>query len=257
VLNEILANETDLPLYEHTTDTHGYTDLNFALFDLVGKQFSPRIKDLKSQRLYKITGKDITESDYPPLKFTGTVNIDYLKKYADDMTRVAASLKTGTVTPSSLISKLQAYPRQNNLMYVLQSYGQLVKTIFICKYLLDISMRKKINSQLNKGEQLHGLRAYLWFGGDGVIRKKQENEQQITAQSLNLLTNIVIAWNAVYIQEIIKHLRLEGFEINETDFVHISPAPFEHINRLGKYSFDIDFEVADNGLRPLRKVSNF
>ena len=32
VLNEILANETDLPLYEHTTDTHGYTDLNFALF---------------------------------------------------------------------------------------------------------------------------------------------------------------------------------------------------------------------------------
>jgi hypothetical protein len=43
VLNEILANETDLPIYEHTTDTHGYTDLNFALFDLVGKQFSPRI----------------------------------------------------------------------------------------------------------------------------------------------------------------------------------------------------------------------
>jgi len=257
VLNEILANETDLPLNEHTTDTHGYTDLNFALFDLVGKQFTPRIKDLKSQRLYKITGKNITEPDYPPLKFTGTVNVDYLNRFADDMTRVAASLKTGTVTPSTLIGKLQAYPRQNNLMYVLQSYGQLVKTIFICKYLLDMTMRKKINSQLNKGEQLHGLRAYLWFGGDGVIRKKQENEQQITAQSLNLLTNIVIAWNAVYIQEIIKQLRLEGFEINETDFVHISPAPFEHINRLGKYSFDIEFEVDSNGLRPLRKVSDY
>ena len=92
------------------------------------------------------------------------------------MTRVAASLKTGAVTPSTLISKLQAYPKQNNLMYVLQSYGQLVKTIFICKYLLSKSMRKRINSQLNKGEQLHGLRLYLWFGGDGFIRKKQENE---------------------------------------------------------------------------------
>jgi hypothetical protein len=164
---------------------------------------------------------------------------------------------THTVTPSTLISKLQAYPRQNNLMYVLQSYGQLVKTIFICKYLLDITMRKKINAQLNKGEQLHGLRAYLWFGGDGVIRKKQENEQQITALSLNLLTNIVITWNTIYIQEIIKQLLSEGFEINEADFEHISPAPFEHINRLGKYSFDTDFEVAANGLRPLRNVSNF
>ena len=117
-------------------------------------------------------------------------------------------------------------------------------------------MRKKINSQLNKGEQLHGLRAYLWFGGDGVIRKKQENEQQITAQSLNLLTNIVIAWNTVYIQEIIQQLKLEGAEINEVDFEHISPAPFEHINRLGKYSFDSDFKVEDNGLRPLRKLSD-
>jgi len=257
VLNEILANETDLPLHEHTTDTHGYTDLNFALFDLVGKQFSPRIKDIKNQRLYKIIGKDLTEPKYPPLKFTGNVNIDYLKKFADDLERVAASLKSGTVTPSTLISKLQAYPRQNNLMYVLQSYGQLAKTTFICKYLLDITMRKKNNSQLNKGEQLNGLRAFLWFGGDGVIRKKQENEQQIIAKSLNLLTNIVIAWNTVYIQEIIKQLQLEGFEINETDFEHISPAPFEHINRLGRYSFDTDFEVRENGLRPLRKVSEF
>jgi TnpA family transposase len=254
VLNEILANQTDLLLDEHTTDTHGYTDLNFALFDLVGKQFSPRIRDLKNQRLYKITGKEITHLNYPPLKFTGSINIDYLKKYADDMNRVAASLKMGTVTPSTLIAKLQAYPKQNNLMYVLQSYGQLVKTIFICKYLINQPLRKKINSQLNKGEQLHGLRAYLWFGGDGIIRKKQEKQQQVTARCLNLLTNIIIVWNTVYIQEIIKQLQREGFHIDENDFEHISPAPFEHINRLGKYSFNAVFEKNNNGLRPLRKI---
>jgi TnpA family transposase len=253
VLNEILANETDLALDEHTTDTHGYTDLNFALFDLVGKQFSPRIRDLKSQRLYKVGGKGVKELSYPALKFTGTVNIDYLKKYADEMMRVAASLKMGTVTPSTLISKLQAYPKQNNLMYVLQSYGQLVKTIFVCKYLLDKPMRKKINAQLNKGEQLHGLRVYLWFGGDGVIRKKQEREQQITARCLNLLTNIVIVWNTIYIQEGLKQLQSEGYEVNETDFENLSPAPFEHINRLGKYSFETTFEMDTNGLRALRK----
>ena len=125
------------------------------------------------------------------------------------MTRVAASLKIGAVTPSTLISKLQAYPKQNNLMFVLQSYGQLIKTIFICKFLLDKPLRKRINSQLNKGEQLHGLRLYLWFASDGFIRKKQENEQQITAKRLNLLTNIVIVWNTIYIQEVVKQLKDE------------------------------------------------
>lgn len=115
-------------------------------------------------------------------------------------------------------------------------------------------MRKKINAQLNKGEQLHGLRVYLWFGGDGVIRKRQEHEQQITARSLNLLTNIV--WNTVYIQEVLNQLQSEGFQVNETDFQHISLAPFEHINRLGKYAFDVNFERETNGLRPLQKTTN-
>ncbi|MFT7001690.1 MAG: hypothetical protein ACJAVW_002723, partial [Spirosomataceae bacterium] len=36
-----------------------------------------------------------------------------------------------------------------------------------------------------------------WFGGDGVIRKKQEHQQQITAQALNVLSNIVMVWNTV------------------------------------------------------------
>ena len=93
--------------------------------------------------------------------------------------------------------------------------------------------------------------------GDGIIRKKQENEQQITARMLNLLTNIVTVWNTVYIQEVLKQLQKEGFErggepLREDDFVHISPAPFEHINRLGKYTFNSEIKLEDNGLRPLR-----
>jgi hypothetical protein len=75
---------------------------------------------------------------------------------------------------------------------------------------------------------------------------------------LNLITNIVLVWNTVYIQQIIKQLHQEGLVINENDrpatrFEFISPAPFTHINQLGKYSFNTDPDIGDNGLRPLRK----
>jgi hypothetical protein len=70
-----------------------------------------------------------------------------------------------------------------------------------------------------------------------------------------LLTNIVIIWNTVYIQEVLKQLQNEEIRVDDNDFGHISPAPFEHINRLGKYSFDVNFERATNGLRPLRKTT--
>ena len=55
VLDEILGNTTDLPIAEHTTDTHGQTLLTFALFDLVGLRLSPRIAKLTQQRLWPAT----------------------------------------------------------------------------------------------------------------------------------------------------------------------------------------------------------
>jgi hypothetical protein len=141
-----------------------------------------------------------------------------------------------------------------NRFFDKQAYGRLCKTTFICKYLLQLKLRHQINTQLNKGEQLHNLRAYLWFGGDGVIRKKQEHQQQITAQALNVLSSIVMVWNTVYIQEILNQLKSEGYLVNEDDFVHISPAPFQHINRLGKYVFNNEINLEENGLRALRNT---
>jgi hypothetical protein len=85
-----------------------------------------------------------------------------------------------------------------------------------------------------------------------------QEQQQITAYNLTLLTNIVLVWNTVYIQEILKELKSEGYQINEEDLEHISPAPFEHINRLGKYNFKAaaaadEIKLEKNGLRALRK----
>lgn len=250
VLDEILNNVTELNILEHTTDTSGYTDLVFGLFDLLGMQFSPRLRDIKDQKLSKIKGKDF---DYPSLKFTGLVNPDYIAGRWDDLLRIAGSLKMGYVTASLFIGKLQSYPRRNNLTYVLQEYGRLIKTVFILRYLASQTLRRKINTQLNKGEALHALRSFLWFGGDGKIRKKQEEQQQEQALCLNVATNCVVLWNTVYMQEAIKDLQSNGHQIDPSDISHLSPARFGHINRLGKYSFNFDEATLNGKFRELRK----
>ena len=250
VLDEILGNETELEILEHTTDTAGYTDLVFALFDLLGLEFTPRLRDIADQKLSEVKGLDMA---YPALKFTGQVNPEYLARHWEELVRVAGSLKLGYVTASLFIRKLQAYPRQHQLTYGLQEYGRLVKTIFILRYLLHQPLRRKINTQLNKGEQLHALRSWLWFGGDGVLRRKQEEAQQEVVGCLNLLTNAVVVWNTVYMQEVIAQLRAEGYPVQDEDLAHLSPARFEHINRLGKYTFAEQETLLRNGLRPLRQ----
>ena len=196
VLDEILDNETELPILEHTTDTAGYTEIVFALFDLLGLQFSPRIRDLGDQQLYRLDRSRTYRNLEPRLKgrFAGTGSC------AGGMTCCgsAGSLKRGWVTASLLISRLQSYRRQNALTRALQEYGRLVKTIFILRYLESEQLRRRINTQLNKGESLHSLREFLFFANRGKIRRKQEEEQVHQATCLNLLTNCVIAWNTVY-----------------------------------------------------------
>ncbi|MEJ7661355.1 MAG: Tn3 family transposase [Hymenobacter sp.] len=86
----------------------------------------------------------------------------------------------------------------------MQQYGRLIKTNFILRYLLSQPLRRKIHVQLNKGERLHALRVFLWFGGDGMIRRKQEDAQQEVVGALNLVTNLVVLWNTVYLQQVIR-----------------------------------------------------
>jgi hypothetical protein len=52
-LDGILDNQTVLPIEEHTTDTHGYTEMIFGAYDLLGLLFAPRIRNLDRQRLYR------------------------------------------------------------------------------------------------------------------------------------------------------------------------------------------------------------
>ena len=250
VLDEILDNETELPILEHTTDTAGYTEIVFALFDLLGLQFSPRIRDLGDQRLFRLDLEKRHSRLGALLK--GRINRDRILRHWDELLRVTGSLKRGWVTASLLIGKLQSYPRKNRLTRALQEYGRLIKTVFILRYLESEQLRRRINTQLNKGEALHGLREFLLFANKGVLRKKQEEELRNQAGCLNLVTNAVVTWNTVYMAAVIDQLRAEGRTVKEEDIARLSPARYEHINPYGKYRFEVEEGLSRSRLRPLR-----
>lgn len=107
------------------------TELIFAVFDLLGLKFTPRIRDLKEQTLYRIRTLDL--SPYPTLApcLTGIVQDEIVHQSWDEMLRFVGSLKLGWVTASLVIQKLQAYPRKSQLTRALQAYGRLPKTIHI------------------------------------------------------------------------------------------------------------------------------
>lgn len=254
VLDEILGNDTDLPIVEHATDTAGQTLTVFALFALTGYTLSPRIRDLGGITLHRLDPPSTLAAAFPhagPL-LTGTVNTALITAQWDQMLRLAASLKYGHATASLVVAKLHASGRRSALAQALVEYGGLVRTIYALRYLTDEAYRRRIGRQLNKGESLHSLRRGLFFAHDGAVRRRHRDAQTDQALCLTLVVNAIICWNTAYLELALAHLAETRGRIDPSLLGHISPALLEHVNPYGTYEFPVEAEYARTGYRPLR-----
>ena len=96
VLDGLLYHQSEVTSVRHHTDGGGDSDHVFALSALLGFLFAPRIPDLKSRRLYSF-GRP---SNYPTLEplIAARINVALIRAHWTDVLRVAASIRTGTVT---------------------------------------------------------------------------------------------------------------------------------------------------------------
>jgi TnpA family transposase len=257
VLDDFLGNATDLPVAEHATDTHGATLINFALFDLVGKALTPRMRDLTRVTLVRDdTPTEIREA-YPhagPL-LGARWNETLIGECWPDLLRMAGSLKYGQATASLIVGKWSAAPRQNILAAALKEWGMLRRTIHTARYLSDPAYRRKISRQLNKGESLHALRRDLHYAQQGTITRAHPAEQTEQAWCLTVLTNAVVAWTTEYYSRAVLELRSQGRSAPDEVLSHISPGHSDNINFFGVINVDVEAELAKldgGGWRPLR-----
>ena len=244
VLDGILDNQTELPIEKHTTDTAGYSDIIFALFDLLGLQFAPRLAGLPDRRLFA-PGK-VADTAAGRL-LAHPLNLDLIRDGWEDLVRCAASLKDGTVTASLLVARLQAAGGKLPLTRALQEYGRLVKTRFVLGYLADESERRAIGRQQNKGESLHALHDRIFHGNHGSIRLHTLERQSTQAHCLHLVANAIVYWNTMYIQRALDEL---GDQPAGEQLAGLTPTLFEHVNPLGTYTFNTDRPAGQ--LRSLR-----
>jgi hypothetical protein len=113
-------------------------------------------------------------------------------------------------------------------------------------------MRKRVGRQLNKGENLQGLRDAVHFAHHGDVRHRQLLDQASQALCLTLVVNCVAAFNAGLLTPAVEQLRAAGHPVDDADLAHLGPTMTEHINVHGRYRFDLD--GPPKGLRPVRQL---
>jgi hypothetical protein len=86
-----------------------------------------------------------------------TIKIATIEADWDDIVRIVASIKDGTVAPSVIMRKLAAYKRQNKLDFALAELGRIERALFTLDWLNQPALRRACQAGLNKGEARHTL----------------------------------------------------------------------------------------------------
>jgi TnpA family transposase len=205
VLDGLLYNESDLEIEEHYTDTHGFTDINFAAFALLGKRFVPRIKGLHKYAIFRID----TEKHYGPLsvlldKKDRTLHVDWIVDQWDRMGHFYASLESGHVTASTALRRLNGFSGKNHFYRANRELGRLFRTEHTLSFMSDPALRRRNRRGLLKGEQIHALARDIKLGKRGRIHKRDWLEQRHSCSCLTLVIACIIYWQAKEINRVIQ-----------------------------------------------------
>lgn len=251
VLDALLYHQSDIAIDRHHTDGGGDSELVFALCALLGFQFAPRIPDLKHRRLYSFEKASL----YPTLEpmIAGRINVELIRIHWNEILRIVASIRTGTVTASAIMRQLAAHPRQNGIAAALRELGRMERTLFTLDWIDDPELRRSAGQELNKGESRNSLARAVFIHRLGEIRDRTYENQQHRASGLNLVVTAIILWNTRYLERAVAAL-LEIEDVPQNLLAFLSPLGWEHVNLTGDYIWGTDSNVTENtdGLKSLR-----
>ena len=186
VLDGLVSHDSAIDILAHHTDGGGVSDHVFAAMYLLGVKFQPRMSSPNDRRLYAFEAKGCYGALTP---FMGErLDRKLIEANWNDVQRIIAAFRNRVVTPSLILRKLGATPRQSALSLALREIGRIERTIHTLDWIEDKGLRADTTDVLNKGEARHTLARAVAFHRLGRFRDRSHDQQSHRAAALNLVT---------------------------------------------------------------------
>ena len=227
VLDGVLYHESDLDLEAHDTDTHGYTEINFAAFVLVGMRFCPRIRSLHRPRI-SCADPAHDHGVLEPVLQRGrrAVNFRLIAEQWDRLGQFDAACPAGHATASAALQRLNRFQASNRFYAATRELGRALKTEFVLQYMSEPQLRATVRRGLLKVEQLHALARAVYDGQRGRISAREVYDQVNACSCLTLILACIIYGQA---REISRMAAAPDFPFDPDLLRHVNPIEWKNV----------------------------
>lgn len=121
--------------------------------------------------------------------------------------------------------------------------GRVNNTLYLLNYIDDEDYRRRILTQLNRERRPPCCSPghLLWSAWGDQKRYREGLGDQLDA--LGLVTNAVVLWNTLCMQEALSWMRSHGEETGDEDIARLSPLMHGYISMQGHYTFTLSDDI--------------
>ena len=153
MIEGVMRHGTSMDIDGNYVDSHGQSEIGFAITSLLGFKLLARIKQINRVKLY---GPDPDSKEHYPLlqpAMTRPIRWELIEQNYDMLVKYATAIRVGTATTEAILRRFTRNASHPVYQAMLE-LGRAQKTIFVCRYLHDRDLQREVNSGLNIIERL-------------------------------------------------------------------------------------------------------
>lgn len=241
-----IRHGTTMKVEGNYVDSHGESEIGFAVTRLLNVDLLPRIKRINHVQLYQASRGDLALYSNLAPAMTRPIRWNLIEENYDQVIKYATAIRTRTASTEAILSRFTrsaGHPAYQAMLEI----GRAARTTFVARYLRDRDLQREIEEGLNVVEAWNRANAVICYGRGGEISTNRREEVEMTALCLRILQAALVYVNTLMLQDVLAAPKWAA-KLTPVDRRGLTPLFWLHVRPYGEVRLDLSARLAIGSL---------